>query len=178
VSGFRSASADPHDEAEEEVMRQRALRLRAPLARTDDTADLVWVASFQLGDDLFAFPLGVLRAAIPLKSVTPVPLAPVSVIGVLRFEGRLITAFSFAALLGQRSWQNDPTILLVLEPEPRELIAVDCSEVPISVALRAASIPERFDRAVARVTPERGPPIGLIHLPSLLASGKIGGPRA
>jgi chemotaxis signal transduction protein len=173
VSEFGSAAvrARENSELDDELLRQRAARLRSPLTRPEDSADLFWVARFPLGDELFAFPLRVLRAAIPLRAVTPVPLAPASVIGVLRFEGTLITAFSLASLLGLRSWPKDPTILLVLELEPLHLIAVDSSEVPISIALpaRMNPVPASALEAVSVLAPAEGRPIGLIDPSALLA---------
>jgi chemotaxis signal transduction protein len=174
-----SLAKPPPIEAEEavrEVLVRRAARLRAPIARTDEAEDLFWVARFALGEEIFGFPLRSLRAAIPLRRVTPVPLAPPGVVGILRFEGAMVTALSLASLLGLRSWRNDPTLLLVLESANGHLVAVDCGEMPTSVALPLgiAGEPRDLEGAVTYVQPKEGSRIGLIDLSSLLASAKLG----
>ena len=102
-------------ERNRKLLDERALQVRnRPLAVDADEA-LFWVAEFPLGDDQLAVPLESMRAALPLKGVTQVPLAPSSVIGILRFQGQVITVMSLASLLGNPGWREDPQTLLVLE---------------------------------------------------------------
>lgn len=129
----------PLGSAEREVLRARRERLRA-VPRDEDEA-VAWVAEFPLGGEPYAFELERLRAAVPLRAVTPIPLAPPHVIGVLRFEGRPIAAFSLATLLGVgRGWTSDPSTLLVLDVGGGRLVAVDCEEVPRPTPVSAARL--------------------------------------
>ena len=74
-----------------------------------------------------ALPLESLRAAVPLRMVTPVPLSPPHVIGILRFQGQILTAMSLSSLLGGRGWREDPAVLLVVDPGMGgRLLALDC----------------------------------------------------
>jgi len=64
------------------------------------------------------------------------------VVGVTRFQGQLVTVLSLASLLG-RAWATDPTNLLVLEARGSErdaAVAVDCTDVPRTVALPPDSL--------------------------------------
>src|SRR5207237_10106809 len=99
----------------EALLLQRAERVRHKPAEADDET-LLWVAEFPVGEETYALPLETLRAAVPLKMVTAVPLSPPHVIGILRFQGQIVTALSLASLLGGRGWREDPAVLLVVDP--------------------------------------------------------------
>ena len=128
----------------ETVLRSRALRLARPLPREvaperqAGAAELA-VAEFRLGDERYALPLLQLRAALPLRHVVPVPLAPAHVIGVLRYQGKALAAMSLAALLGIRGWRVDPAVLLVLASGSR-MLAVDCEVIPKPAALSLSAV--------------------------------------
>jgi hypothetical protein len=101
-------------EEEAQILELRAARLRAKPTSVADEAPF-WVAEFPVGDEQYAIPLGLLRACIPLKMVTPVPLSPPHVIGVVRFQGEILSAFSMSALLEGKGWRTDPSVLLVVD---------------------------------------------------------------
>ena len=56
-----------------ELLARRAERLKARSDRGQEETT-VWVAEFPLGEERFALPLEALRAALPLRMVTAVPL--------------------------------------------------------------------------------------------------------
>jgi chemotaxis signal transduction protein len=117
------------DSATREMLAQRAERLRSPLPAVIDEA-VAWIAEFQMGEDRFALPLASLRAVVSLRRVTPIPLSPPHVIGILRFQGQIITALSLASLLGVKGWSQDPAVLLVIDSGWGHLVALDCEEIP------------------------------------------------
>jgi purine-binding chemotaxis protein CheW len=156
------------------LLDERATRLRG---RVDGTADetVVMVAEFPLGEERYALPLESLRAALPLRLVTPVPLSQPHVIGVLRYQGFVLSAISLAALLGGHGWRQDPAVLLVVERGDGELCALDCEAIPRPLSLPAAAVE-------AARTQTEGPVIEvpvnnnrqiihLIDLPRLFARG-------
>jgi purine-binding chemotaxis protein CheW len=122
-----------------ELLDRRAERLRARAAASDDD-HVVWVAEFPLGSERYAIPLTELRAALPLKMVTPVPLSPPHVVGILRFQGEVICALSLAAMVGASGWREDPAVLLVVDPGHGRLAALDCERVPKPIALPLARV--------------------------------------
>jgi len=156
-----------------DLLQRRAERVRGlPAPLEEDGA--IWAAEFSVGDRRCAILLNELRAAVPLRAVTPVPLAPAHVIGVLRFQGRLVAAFSLSALLGGTGWKDDPTVLIVVEPSPGRLVALDCEQIPKPVAIPSALV------AAARSQGRRPiAPLGLrdIHLldVGLLLEGRRAG---
>jgi purine-binding chemotaxis protein CheW len=117
-----------------DLLERRAARLRAP-APSPEEEQLFWVAEFPLGEERWALPLSALRAAVPLRMVTPVPLSPPHVVGILRFQGQIISALSLSALLGGHGWREDPAVLLVVDPGLGRLVALDCETIPKPVAL-------------------------------------------
>jgi purine-binding chemotaxis protein CheW len=154
-----------------ELLERRAARLREKLAANTDEA-VLWVAEFPIGDESYALPLEGLRAAVPLKMVTPVPLSPPHVIGILRFQGQVLTAMSLASLLGGRGWREDPAVLLVVDPGMGgRLVAVDCERIPKPVPLPLSLVEAARARAtgsVADVTLPGMQQINLVDLRRLL----------
>lgn len=138
---------EPVDPSVQRLLEQRAALLRQKPQGLEQEA-VVWVAEFRVGEETCAIPLPLLRAAVPLRMVTPVPLSPPYVLGVLRFQGQILTAMSLASLLGVRGWRVDPAVLLVVEkPGTQELAALDCEETPRPLALPSAAVEEAMSRS-------------------------------
>jgi len=129
-----------------ELLVRRAQRIRQKAAEAEDE-NLLWVAEFPVGEETYALPLDTLRAAVPLKMVTPVPLSPPHVIGILRFQGQIVTALSLASLLGGRGWREDPAVLLVVDPGFGRLVALDCERIPKPSGLPQAQVAEARARS-------------------------------
>jgi purine-binding chemotaxis protein CheW len=136
---IRSRAPEEIDAATRAVLEQRAERLRAPIAAPDE-GPVEWVAEFPVGEDRYAVRLSALRAAVPLRRVTPVPLSMPHVVGILRFQGQIVTALSMASLLGIKGWRHDPAVLLVVDPGWGRLVAIDCEDIPRPIGLSAADI--------------------------------------
>ena len=133
-----------------ELLIRRAARIKhKPPEAVDD--NLLWVAEFPVGEDTYAIQLDRLRAAVPLKMVTPVPLSPPHVIGILRFQGQILTALSLASLLGGRGWREDPAVLLVVDPGVGRLVALDCERIPKPSGLPHAQVEEARARSTGPV---------------------------
>jgi chemotaxis signal transduction protein len=162
----------------DELLRRRAERLRqAPPAI--DAEDVLPVAEFRVGDEIYALPLADLRAVLPLRLVTPVPLAQGALVGILRFEGRIIRALSLASMLGARGWQSDPRVLLVVAAG-NEIVALDCEETPRPAALPMTAFEQAKSRAsgpVLDVIAADGRELHVIQVQSLLRAqgGRHGG---
>jgi len=76
---------DGVDPSIKELLQKRAERIRRKPAEAEDE-NLLWVAELPVGEETYALPLETLRAAVPLRMVTAVPLSPPHVIGILRFQ--------------------------------------------------------------------------------------------
>jgi purine-binding chemotaxis protein CheW len=137
-----SAQAGPDDaltSAALDLLLRRAERLRAKEGTAQEES-VVWVAEFSIGEEQYSIPLNLLRAAVPLKMVTPVPLSAPHIIGVLRFQGKVISALSLASLLGGRAWRQDPVVLLVIELSWGQMVALDCEQIPRPTAIPAVLV--------------------------------------
>jgi chemotaxis signal transduction protein len=155
------------------LLEERATRLRG---RTEATVDetVFPVAEFPLGEERYALPLESLRAALPLRLVTPVPLSQPHVIGVLRYQGQVLAALSLAALLGGHGWRQDPAVLLVVERGDGELCALDCEAIPRPLNLPTEAVEAaraHSEGAVIEVPMNDRQIIHLIDLPRLFARG-------
>jgi len=133
-------SEPPPTEAEAALLQARAAELARAAAGLEREEEGLIAALFAVGEEQYAIPLEHLRAAIPLTTVTPVPLAPPHVIGIVRFRGQAVTVLSFAAIFGIGGWRVDPAVLVVLEGPGGRLIAVDCEHIPRAATLPRAAI--------------------------------------
>jgi purine-binding chemotaxis protein CheW len=155
------------------LLEKRAERLRSPAQPLDDDS-LLWVAELSAGQERFAIPLHQLRAAVPLRAVTPVPLAPPHVIGVLRFQGQAVTALSLASLLGGVGWREDPAVLLVVDPGDGRLCALDCEQTPKPVAVPLSAVEAaraHGQEAILELAVPGARPLRLLDLSLLLGRG-------
>jgi purine-binding chemotaxis protein CheW len=152
-----------------QLLERRAARVLEKPRETEE--EFLWVAEFPVGEETYALALDALRAAVPLRMVTPVPLSPPHVIGILRFQGQIITALSLASLLGGRGWREDPAVLLVVDPGFGKLLALDCERIPKPTGLPHALVEEaraRSTGAVVEITLPGMKQVSLLELPRLM----------
>lgn len=135
-----SAELDEPGAIEQRTLSERAARAAESEPRALDADDIRAIARFPIGALVVAIELRSLRAAIPLRTVTPVPLAPPSVIGILRYDGVTLTALSLASLLSLGGLRRDPAVLLVVELAGGRLVAFDAEEIPRVDMLRESAI--------------------------------------
>lgn len=163
-------------EAEIAILSQRAERLRQQRSQVEESEQR-WLAVFPVGEDQYALPLESLRAALPLRLVSPVPLSPPGVVGIVRHGGEILTVLSLASLLGCRGWRQDPAVLLILETEDNELVACDCEQVPVALAVPAGAVAKASvssDGLTKELNlPDNGLNAYLIEVPQLLK--RLGG---
>jgi len=163
-----------------ELLERRASRLRAQGEATVEES-VHWIAEFPLGEERYALSLETLRAALPLKMVTPVPLSAPHVVGVLRFQGQVLAALSLASLLGGHGWRQDPAVLLVVDRGDGELCALDCEAVPRPTTMPVSAVEAarvRAEGAVMEVFSQDRQLIHLIDLKRLFALRGTGGRHA
>ena len=163
-----------------ELLERRASRLRAQGEATVEES-VHWIAEFPLGEERYALSLETLRAALPLKMVTPVPLSAPHVVGVLRFQGQVLAALSLASLLGGHGWRQDPAVLLVVDRGDGELCALDCEAVPRPTTMPVSAVEAarvRAEGAVTEVFTQDRQLIHLIDLKRLFALRGTGGRHA
>ena len=135
MNGAREAELAALSSEVRELLVRRAERIRTPNAAPVDADDeVMWVASFRLGDQEYSIPLSALRATIPRRMVTSVPGAPRAVLGILQFSGEIITAFSMACLLEVEGHAPTP-ILLVVDLGRGHIVAFDCEHVPLATTI-------------------------------------------
>lgn len=170
----RTAPREP--EEVRDLLRRRAERLRAPPPHEDE-AEVLWVGEFVVGEERYALPLSCLRAAVPLRTVTPVPMSPPHVVGILRFQGQILTALSLSSLLGGRGWREDPAVLLVVDAGSR-MVALDCEQTPKPSVLPLALVEEARGRtrgAAVELLLPGGRQVTLLDPARLLAEFDQGG---
>ncbi|MBZ4394345.1 chemotaxis protein CheW [Myxococcus sp. MISCRS1] len=163
-----------------ELLERRASRLREQAETTVEEA-VHWIAEFPLGEERYALSLEMLRAALPLRMVTPVPLSSPHVVGVLRFQGQVLSALSLASMLGGHGWRQDPAVLLVVDRGDGELCALDCEAIPRPTTLPASAVEAARVRAegpVMEVFTQDRQLIHLIDLKRLFTTRSTGGRNA
>jgi chemotaxis signal transduction protein len=120
------------DEKAQRLLEARAARLRERKQSAEE--DGAWVAEFSMGGETYALPLERLVACLPLKGLTPVPQSRRDIVGITRWEGKVVAVFSMALRLGLRGWRRDPNVLLILSSK-EGFVGLDCEEIPRSTQL-------------------------------------------
>jgi len=165
--------SDDFDDVSRAVLRARADRLRA--TPDEDASDSTyWVAAFGLGDERFSVSLPEMLAVLPLTAVTPVPLAPNAVLGMLRFQGALIPALSLASMLVGRAVRRDPVALVIVSSTSGRVVALDCEQIPGVIGIdpsRVAIARDGVSEPFVELTAEDGEPINLLDVDVLLTEG-------
>jgi chemotaxis signal transduction protein len=126
-----SGAQSPGREAR--VLEERAQRLRQR-KDSDKEDEGLWAADFRMGNDRYCIPLDRLVACMPMKGVTPVPKSRREVLGIMRWEGKVVAVFSLATLMGLKGWRRDPSVLLLLRHR-QSIIGIDSEEIPGSLLL-------------------------------------------
>lgn len=162
---------------EQNVLERRAQRFAAkPVEREVDEG--LPVAELGLSDARLAVPLATLRGVMPLRDVRPVPMAPPHVVGLVRYEGSLIPAFSLAGLVGVRGWRRDPTVLLLLTLDGARVVAIDSETIPKPALLPIDAVQRAresaSDAAAVEVLRADGTTITLLDIGLLAARAGAG----
>jgi chemotaxis signal transduction protein len=122
------------------------------------------VIVFTAGDHSYAVQLGWIREVFTLGHVTPVPLAPTSIAGVVNFRGSIVSVVDLRTLAVE-----SPAPAYACQGESALLIEVDRNQV----ALRAGTIDEVSSLAPSAVpgflTDSRGRAVELLMAEELLA---------
>jgi chemotaxis signal transduction protein len=169
-----TAAFDAAQEKAQKLLQARAARLRVRKVAAEE--DGAWVAEFSVGGEDYALPLDRLVACLPLKGVTPVPLSQRGLVGITRWEGKVVAVFSLALRLGLRGWRSDPNVLLLLRTKDG-FVGLDCEEIPRSSQLPFSVLAQSpgggAQRALA-LPAGPGQPTRLLHLidPDLLIAGE------
>jgi purine-binding chemotaxis protein CheW len=71
--------------------------LRTPTSRSNETVEYL---TFAVADQQLAIPATVVRDVLRLPKLTPVPLAPADVAGLMNLRGHIVTAVDLSARLG------------------------------------------------------------------------------
>ena len=165
------------DEKALRLLEARAARLRQRKEAAEE--DGAWVAEFNVGGDAYALPLDRLVACLPLKGVTPVPLSQRGIVGITRWEGKVVAVFSLASRLGLKGWRRDPNVLLLLNTKDG-FVGLDCEEIPRSSQLPftvLAQAPAGGAQRPLAMPAGPGQPARLLQLldPDLLLAANGGG---
>lgn len=122
------------------LLEARAVRLAATPRALESDEDSLWFATFPVGDLEVAIPLEQLRAAVPLRRIASVPLAPPEVVGIVRFGGNVLTVYSLAFMLGGQGSRADSNYLIVVDRPGGRLVAFDCAQIPLALTRPAREI--------------------------------------
>jgi purine-binding chemotaxis protein CheW len=146
-----------------DLLVRRSERIRKPAGEAEVEDDALWVATFSLGEREYAIELPILRAAIPLRSVTPVPRSSPVIIGVFQFQGEIIPALRTAALLAT-GFNVAPNVLLVVDAGGGRCVALDCAQVPIATTLPLSRYREAKNAATGVLVCVPVPGRGVVHV--------------
>ena len=92
------------------IANDNSMAMRASGAIGEDSTEYVTVI---IGDQLFGLPIGRVQDVFMLDRLTPVPLAPREIAGVLNLRGRIVTALDMRCRLGLPPAENRKATMAV-----------------------------------------------------------------
>src|SRR5688572_21017278 len=139
--------------------RERATRLAARPGDGAVHVDELRVLVFALGAERYGLEIADLLEVVPFTGCTPIPDAPVGLLGVLNFHGTIRSVLDLAVLLGASSEAAAEGYVLFLRGEDRPVgLRVDRVESIRTLARSALTAPgEAPGESVARYLRALGP---------------------
>lgn len=106
------------------------------------------------------------------KTPAPLPRAPVSVLGVIAFRGRMLTVIDPLPLLGEPSQLNAPAIVVALSGEEQLAIAADASRGAIEIFAGDIELPEQGtgSEIIYGILRREGEQISILDVPGLFGA--------
>jgi chemotaxis signal transduction protein len=106
------------------------------------------------------------------KSPAPLPRAPVSVLGVIAFRGRMLTVIDPLPLLGEPARAAEPAIIVALSGEDQLAIAADSSRGAIQISAREIGISDQGagSEIISGTIRRDGDQIDIVNVSSLFGS--------
>lgn len=117
------------------------------------TAD-TQLCTFVVGGLLLGLPVAVVSEVVRGEELTPVPLAPASVVGLLNLRGRIVPAVDVRSRIGlpARPPDVDPTHVVVsVQGEPVSLVVDDTSDVVTVGADEREDVPATVPDEIRRL---------------------------
>ena len=105
--------------------------------------------TFFCGAQLYALPVHQVQDAMRAVALTPVPLAPESVLGLFVWRGRTVTAVDLAAVLQVKASSSTPSVFILVQVE-HELVALAVDRLAELQHFAAAQVqkPDAATRAI------------------------------
>ncbi len=119
-------------------------------AMTDGDTDQV--VMMRVGTQDIAFAIQDVRDAVEPKSITPIPLAPSAIAGVMNLRGRIVTAIDLGCILG-RGGSGDGGAAEMRDYSRMIGITIDRPEGPFAVLVDSISEVRRIERRVLEAPP-------------------------
>lgn len=142
--------------------------------KTQVAEEEVLLLFFRSGGESFALDISYVKEVVVDQAVTPVPLVPPSVVGVVNQRGKIFTVMSFSRLVGLDEGAAVSTVVLLHLPDMEVGITVDGIEgiesVPSRLLARVELEKEATDRSrlLRGVFDLKGQVVGLVDAEELV----------
>ena len=116
------------------------------------TPDLARICTFHVGDHLYGIDVRAVREVLVQSNITPVPLAPPAVVGVMNLRGRIVTAIDLRRRLDlpERPAGIQPVSVVVEADDELVSFLVDRAGDVLAVSDAAFERPPETLRGAAR----------------------------
>ena len=118
---------------------QRAQPLHAPAEPGAITADDIEYVTLHIGEQIFGLPISQVHEVFGAQHITPVPLAPAAVVGLLNLRGRVVTALCLRTVLGLPDTASNETRMAIGVESDGEAFALLVDRIGDVMRLTAAT---------------------------------------
>jgi purine-binding chemotaxis protein CheW len=114
----------------------------------------VLLATFRVGDLLLGLPVSAVEEVVDVDQVTPVPLAPPAVCGLINLRGKIVAAVDVRVSLGLPARPEGPSrvhVVLAVDGEPASLVVDEVGDVVLLADDDREDVPETVAPALRRL---------------------------
>jgi purine-binding chemotaxis protein CheW len=115
---------EPDQDRQEQILRERAIRLAKAHPQTAsavDSVDRIEVLAFTAAGERYAFEASYVAQVCPVPAITPIPGVPNFVVGIVAIQGNVVSVIDLRTLLRlPLSGLTEPTSMIVLKSATME----------------------------------------------------------
>ncbi len=110
-------------------------------------ADYGQLLTFGSGDEIYGFDIMSVQDIIEIPEITPLPMVPEHIPGVMNLRGRVVPVVDFALKMGLAAAEYDSRSCIIV---------IDCAGSPLGVMAQSVMDAENYDRDAVIPSPVEG----------------------
>lgn len=113
----------------EDILKQRAKLLKAPLQKEVDTGEVINVIEFKIGNGSYSFNSLYVNEVLPLAELTEIPCTPNFIKGVINVHGKILAVIDINVLLNLNEAENTNGKNVIIVSHNQTELGIVCDKI-------------------------------------------------